>query len=141
MLSNIRFWLEEYNTDGFRFDAVTSMMYKHHGVNYGFTGNYNEYFDEQLMDTDAIVYLMVANLLAKNIYPDVILIAEDVSGFPALCRTHEDGGIGFTYRLAMALPDMWIKHLKELKDEDWDMEHIVHQLTNRRWKEKCICYT
>ena len=55
---------------------------------------------------------MVANLLAKHIYPEAILIAEDVSGFPGLCRSHEDGGVGFTHRLTMAIPDMWIKQLK-----------------------------
>lgn len=55
---------------------------------------------------------MTANLLATNIDPNAILIAEDVSGFPALCRSIKDGGIGFNFRLAMALPDMWIKLLK-----------------------------
>lgn len=34
--------------------------------------------------------------------------------------------------MAMALPDMWIKLLKEEKDEDWDMGHIWWTLTNRR---------
>ena len=37
-----------------------------------------------------------------------------MSGMPALCRPVADGGIGFDYRLAMALPDMWIKLLKEV---------------------------
>jgi 1,4-alpha-glucan branching enzyme len=120
LLSNIRFWLEEYNVDGFRFDGVTSMIYTHHGAGYGFTGNYKEYFNE-FLDHDALVYCMLANTLAKELYPEVILIAEDVSGFPALCRTIEDGGIGFNYRLTMAIPDMWIKLLKESKDEDWDI--------------------
>ncbi len=85
LLSNIRFWLEEYNADGFRFDGVTSMLYEHHGKNYGFTGNYNEYFNHML-DLDALAYLAIANMLARLIYPQVILIAEDVSGFPGLCR-------------------------------------------------------
>lgn len=110
--------MEEYKADGFRFDGVTSMLYKHRGINYGFTGtfdfnlgNYHEYFNDNL-DEDAIVYLMCANLLAKNIDPNVILVAEDVSGFPGLCRSLEDGGVGFNFRLAMAIPDMWIKLLK-----------------------------
>ena len=34
----------------------------------------------------------------------------------------------------MAIPDMWIKYLKEKKDEDWNIGHIVHTLTNRRYK-------
>lgn len=32
LLSNARWWLEEYKFDGFRFDGVTSMMYTHHGL-------------------------------------------------------------------------------------------------------------
>lgn len=86
LLSNIKFWLAEYNADGYRFDGVTSILYKHHGVGYGFTGQYHEYFNDYL-DKDAIVYLMMANLLAKSVDENVILIAEDVSGFPGLCRT------------------------------------------------------
>lgn len=87
------------------------MLYTHHGAGYGFTGNYNEYFNE-FLDLDAISYLTIACSLAKTVYPEVILIAEDVSGFPSLCRSFEDGGVGFDYRLAMAVPDMWIKLLK-----------------------------
>ena len=37
----------------------------------------------------------------------------DVSGMPTLCRPVEEGGVGFDYRLAMSIPDMWIKLLKE----------------------------
>lgn len=124
--------MAEYNADGYRFDGVTSILYKHHGIGYGFTGQYHEYFNDYL-DKDAIVYLMMANLLAKSVDENVILIAEDVSGFPGLCRTLEDGGIGFNFRLAMAIPDLWIKLLKEVKDEDWDLGNIIFQLTNRRW--------
>jgi 1,4-alpha-glucan branching enzyme len=88
LLSNIRFWIEEYSADGYRFDGVTSMLYEHHGKGYGFTGNYNEYFNSQL-DIDALAYLTIANQLAKTIYPQVILVGEDVSGFPGLCRPIE----------------------------------------------------
>ena len=36
--------MDEYMFDGFRFDAVTSILYQHHGIGIGFTGNYEEYF-------------------------------------------------------------------------------------------------
>lgn len=87
------------------------MLYTHHGAGYGFTGNYNEYFND-FLDFDAVSYLTIACMVAKKVYPEAILIAEDVSGFPSLCRPYEDGGVGFNYRLAMAVPDMWIKLLK-----------------------------
>ncbi|SGY95505.1 BQ5605_C036g11499 [Microbotryum silenes-dioicae] len=140
LLSNLRFWMEEYQFDGFRFDGVTSMMYTHHGIGTGFSGGYHEYFGENV-DTEAVVYMMLANDLIHGLYPSSITIAEDVSGMPALCRTPRDGGIGFDYRLAMAVPDMWIKLLKDGPGDDgWDMGNICFTLTNRRHGEKSICY-
>ncbi|KAG5613596.1 hypothetical protein H5410_024877 [Solanum commersonii] len=139
LLSNLRWWLEEYNFDGFRFDGITSMLYVHHGINMGFTGNYNEYFSEAT-DVDAVVYLMLANNLIHKIFPDATVIAEDVSGMPGLGRPVSEGGIGFDYRLAMAIPDKWIDYLKNKNDEDWSMKEVTSSLTNRRYTEKCIAY-
>ena len=139
LLSNLAYYIEEFQVDGFRFDAVTSMMYHHHGINTGFSGSYNEYFGYQC-DIDGISYLMLANQLVHSLLPSAITIAEDVSGMPTLCRSVNDGGIGFDYRLSMFLPDLWIKLLKEVPDESWNMGHLTHSMTNRRWKEKCVAY-
>lgn len=139
LLSNIAYFIEEYKIDGFRFDAVTSILYHHHGIGVGFSGDYREYFGPQI-DVDGEVYLMLANDLIHTLYPEAISIAEDVSGMPTLCRKVDEGGIGFDYRLSMFIPDMWIKHLKEFKDEDWNMGNIAFNLTNRRYKEKCVAY-
>lgn len=111
LLSNLAWWLDEYKVDGFRFDAITSILYTHHGINYGFSGGYKEYFGEQC-DMEGISYLMLANTLIREINPHAITIAEDVSGMPNLCRSLVDGGFGFDYRLSMYMPDMWIKLLK-----------------------------
>nr|XP_027190205.1 1,4-alpha-glucan-branching enzyme 1, chloroplastic/amyloplastic isoform X3 [Cicer arietinum] len=139
LLSNLRWWLEEFKFDGFRFDGVTSMLYHHHGVNLAFTGDYNEYFSEET-DVDAVVYLMLANCLVHNILPDATVIAEDVSGMPGLGRPVSEVGIGFDYRLAMAIPDRWIDYLKNKKDNEWSMKEISSNLTNRRYTEKCVSY-
>ncbi|XP_077578308.1 1,4-alpha-glucan-branching enzyme isoform X2 [Stigmatopora nigra] len=139
LLSNLRWWMEEYKFDGFRFDGVTSMLYHHHGIAAAFSGDYSEYFGLQV-DEDSLVYLMLANHVLHTLYPDCVTVAEDVSGMPALCRAVEEGGLGFDYRLAMAIPDKWIQILKELKDEEWDVGNIVHTLTNRRYGEKSIAY-
>ncbi|CAE6419466.1 unnamed protein product [Rhizoctonia solani] len=139
LLSNLRFWMDEYQFDGFRFDGVTSMMYLHHGIGTGFSGGYHEYFGPA-SDSEAITYLMIANDMLHQLYPNVITIAEDVSGMPLLCVPIEKGGMGFDYRLAMAVPDMWIKLLKEKSDDDWEIDHIVHTLTNRRYREKTVSY-
>lgn len=105
LLSNLAFFMEEYCFDGFRFDAVTSILYHHHGINVGFSGNYKEYFGTHV-DLDGIVYLMLANNLVHEIFSGAVTIAEDVSGMPTLGRLVEDGGIGFDYRLSMYIPDM-----------------------------------
>ncbi|ORY32704.1 glycoside hydrolase, partial [Rhizoclosmatium globosum] len=139
LLSNLRYWLVEFKFDGFRFDGVTSMLYTHHGMGTGFSGGYNEYFGPQV-DSESVTYMMLANHIMHKLHPHIVTIAEDVSGMPTLCRTVEEGGIGFDYRLAMAVPDMWIKLLKEKQDDEWDIGNIVHTLTNRRWKEPAIAY-
>ena len=140
LLSNLAWWLDEYHVDGFRFDAVTSILYHHHGIGKSFSGNINEYFGMD-NDVDGIVYLMLANTLIKKIRPHAITIAEDVSGMPTLCRAIRDGGIGFDYRLSMFLPDMWINLLKNIPDEEWSMNEITRCMTDRREAEKTVAYS
>ena len=138
LLSNCKYWLEEYHFDGFRFDGVTSMLYFDHGLGKAFT-NYGDYYDGG-QDTDAIVYLTLANKLIHELKPTAITIAEEMSGMPGLAMPFRDGGIGFDYRMAMGIPDYWIKTLKEKKDEDWHPTSIFWELTNRRADEKTISY-
>jgi len=139
LLSNLRFWMEEYQFDGFRFDGVTSMLYVHHGIGTGFSGGYHEYFGPAV-DNDSLMYLMLANELLHTTYPECITIAEDVSGMPALCLPLPLGGVGFDYRLSMAIPDMYIKLLKEKSDDEWNMGNLAFTLSNRRHGEKTIAY-
>ncbi len=138
LLSNIRYWLDEFHFDGFRFDGVTSMLYLHHGLGVNFT-DYSMYFDYNT-DDDAVVYCSLANRLIHELRPDAITIAEDMSGMPGLAAPIEDGGIGFNYRMAMGVPDCWFKLVGDIKDEDWSIGYLWHELTNRREEEKTICY-
>ncbi len=138
LLSNCKYWLEEYKFDGFRFDGVTSMLYYNHGLGQAF-GSYDDYYDGN-EDTNAIVYLTLANILTHEINPNAITIAEEMSGMPGLATKFEAGGIGFDYRMAMGIPDYWIKMIKEKKDEDWHPTSIFWELTNRRADEKTISY-
>lgn len=139
LLSNLRWYLEEYQFDGFRFDGVTSMLYHSRGIGEGFTGNYEEYYGLNV-DTEALIYLMLANKIIHDLSSNAITIAEDVSGMPAACRPVDEGGLGFDYRLGMAIPDKWIELLKDVRDEKWDIGNIVHTLTNRRWMEGTVAY-
>ncbi|MCL1859534.1 MAG: alpha-amylase family glycosyl hydrolase [Oscillospiraceae bacterium] len=138
LLSNLKFWLEEYKFDGFRFDGVTSMLYHDHGLGESFD-NYKKYFSPNT-DTQSVTYLQLASELCKEVKPDCILIAEDMSGMPGMCLPIKDGGIGFDYRLGMGTPDFWIKNLKTKKDEEWNMGQMFWELTQRRPKEKVIGY-
>ena len=138
LLSNLKFWMTEYHFDGFRFDGVTSMLYHDHGLGTSFDCN-EKYFS---MNThiEAITYLQLANDLVRQVNPKAIMIAEDMSAMPGMCLPVSAGGVGFDYRLAMGEPDMWIRLLKEQKDEDWDLNNIYYELVVRRPGEKVIGY-
>lgn len=138
LLSNCKFWMEEYHLDGFRFDGVTSMLYLDHGLGRAFT-SYKDYFSENT-DIDAITYLTLANMLIHEINPNAITIAEDMSGMPGLAAPVEEGGVGFNFRMSMGIPDHWIKWIKERPDERWDMGEIWYTLTNKRADEQTISY-
>ena len=138
LLSNIKYWMDVFHFDGFRFDGVTSMLYHDHGLGSAFT-DYSMYFSLNT-DTEAITYLQLANELIHEVNPKAISIAEDMSGMPGMCLPIKEGGIGFDYRLSMGVPDLWIKTLKETPDEYWDMYKLWYELTNRRPKEKNIGY-
>ena len=139
LLSNCRFWLDEYLFDGFRFDGITSMLYHHHGLGKPFT-SYDDYFDDSV-DEDALTYLALANRIIHDIRSDAVIIAEDISGMPGLAEGFSEGGFGFDYRFAMGVPDYWIRLVKEIPDEDWQMGRLWYELTNRRSNEKTISYT
>lgn len=138
LLSNCKFWLDVYDFDGFRFDGVTSMIYRSHGLGEDFCG-YDSYYNLN-EDGDAVCYLTLANLLIHEVKKHAITIAEEMSGMPGLAAPVKHGGMGFDYRLAMGIPDFWIKYIKEVKDEDWKAGHILYEMTNRRSDEKTISY-
>ena len=137
LLSNIKYWLEEFHFDGFRFDGVTSMIYKNHGRGENF-GNYSKYFSMNT-DIEALNYLQLANELIREVKKNAITIAEDMSAMPGMCLPIKDGGIGFDYRLSMGMPDFWEKAL-EKRDEDWDMGKMWYELSTSRPSEARISY-
>jgi len=138
LLSNLKFWMTEYHFDGFRFDGVTSMLYHDHGLGTDFNTN-DKYFSYNT-HVEAITYLQLANELIRQVNPNAITIAEDMSGMPGMCLLIEDGGIGFNYRLGMGLPDMWVKTVKERKDEFWDIFGMWCSMCMRRPGEDTVAY-
>ena len=129
LLSNIKYWIDEFHMDGFRYDGVTSMLYFHHGDHVTFD-HYDKYFNE--VDWDVLTYFQLANNLIKEIKPGSMVIAEDMSGMPGLCRPVKEGGLGFDFRLAMGIPDYWIKLLKHKRDEEWNIHDMADSL------KKCL---
>lgn len=137
LLSNCRYWMDAFHIDGFRFDGVTSMLYTHHGIGKSFD-TYDAYFED--VDKDALAYLTLANKLIHDLKPNAITVAEDMSGMPGIAAPVKDGGVGFDYRLSMGVPDLWIKYIKDLKDEQWKMSQLFHELTQHRPEEHTISY-
>ncbi len=138
LLSNCRYWMEEFRFDGFRFDGVTSMIYYDHGLEKNFT-DYDEYFNGQ-QDEDALTYLFLANKMIHQIRPGAITIAEEMSGYPGTAASVGTMGLGFDFRMSMGVPDYWIKLIKEVPDEKWDMGGLFRELTQHRAEEKTISY-
>ena len=138
LLSNLKYWMEIFHFDGFRFDGVTSMLYHDHGLGSAFS-NYSMYFSMNT-DVEAVTYLQLANELIHQVNSKALTVAEDMSGMPGMCLPIADGGIGFDYRLSMGMPDLWIKMLKEYGDEEWDMYKLWYELIGRRPQEKNIGY-
>ena len=138
LLSNCRYWLDEFHFDGFRFDGVTSMLYLHHGLGVDFV-NYAQYFDDTV-DEDAYTYLALANKVVHAVRPDALTIAEDVSGMPGLGATAAEGGAGFDMRMAMGITEAWGKLMRDIPDPDWHLPWLWHELVNRRADEQTISY-
>ncbi len=137
LLSNIKYWLDEFHFDGFRFDGVTSMIYHHHG--YTEFDCREKFFDDSI-NRDALTYLTLANRLVHELHPGAVTIAEDVSGMPGMCIAEEDGGVGFDYRLGMAVPDFWIRLLKDTPDEEWDIHEMWRMMTDRLPQVRTVAY-
>lgn len=138
LLSNLKYWLDEYRFDGYRFDGVTSMLYFDHGLGKAFNG-YDDYFSPNL-DYEAVTYFKLANKLIHQVKPEALSIAEDMSGLPGLAASLGDGGLGFDYRMSMGVPDYWIKMIKEKGDEAWEVGDIFYQMTAHRNDEKVVSY-
>lgn len=138
LLSNCKYWLEEFHFDGFRFDGITSMIYWDHGLGRDFT-EYKFYYDGD-QDENAITYLTMANKLVHEVNPQAVTIAEDMSGMPGLAMPEEEGGMGFDFRMSMGVPDYWIKLVQDKKDEEWHVGDMFYELTNKRAEEHTISY-
>lgn len=140
LLSNLRYYIEVFHFDGFRFDGVGSMIYNNQGVDTKFD-NMDVYFNENIVDSDAVTYLYLANYVVHKYDMFAITTAEDVSGMIGIARSIDDGGFGFDFRLNMGGADLWVKTLELPSYESWDLHDIAYRLNERPPHEKTIGYT
>ncbi|KAK9673873.1 hypothetical protein RND81_12G195300 [Saponaria officinalis] len=139
LLSNLRWWIEEYHIDGFQFHSLPSMMYTHNGFA-TFTGDFEEYCN-QYVDRDALLYLILANDILHFLHPNIITIAEDATLYPGLCEPSSQGGLGFDYYVNLAAPEMWLSFLENVPDNEWSMSKIVTTLMgNKIYTNKMLLY-
>jgi 1,4-alpha-glucan branching enzyme len=139
LLSNCRYWLEEFNLDGFRFDAVGNMIYVDHGFGDDFNDVGRCFYNaagRPRTDEAGVLYLSLANALIKEIYPDSVTIAEEFSGMPGMTTPPTEGGIGFDYRFAMGIPDFWGKFIKEGRT----VGALWYEMINFRSYERSVSY-
>ncbi|KAL7583525.1 1,4-alpha-glucan-branching enzyme 3, chloroplastic/amyloplastic [Lactuca sativa] len=126
LLSNLNWWVVEYNVDGFNFHSLASMMYTHNGFA-SFTGDMEEFYN-QYVDRDAILYLILANEILHTLHPKIITIAEDATLYPGLCEPTSQGGLGFDYFVNPRASEMWLSFLENVQDSNWSMSKIVNTL-------------
>ncbi|XP_058788144.1 1,4-alpha-glucan-branching enzyme 3, chloroplastic/amyloplastic [Vicia villosa] len=130
LLSNLNWWIEEYQIDGFQFHSLSSMIYTHNGFA-SFTGDLEEY-SNQYVDKDALLYLIMANEILHVLHPNIITIAEDATYYPGLCEPTSQGGLGFDYYVNLSAPEMWSTFLETVPDHEWSMTKIVNTLVSKK---------
>ena len=136
LLSNLKYWMEEYHFDGFRFDGVTSMLYENHGMSA--FDRPDAYFSMNT-NVDARIFLMLANELIHGFNDKAMTIAEEDSGFPGMCLPLEYGGVGFDYRQDEGVQALWAALIRDQRQQDWDMSRLWATLTAGRPGEMRLC--
>ncbi len=139
LLSNCRWWMEEFHVDGFRFDAVGNMIYRDHGFGDDFSHVGRCFYTadgSNRVDEDGVLYLELANTLIHELKPQSLTVAEEFSGMPGMTSPTRDAGLGFDYRFAMGIPDFWGKFIKEGRP----IGTLWHEMTNHRRYERTISY-
>ncbi|MDD9148678.1 MULTISPECIES: 1,4-alpha-glucan branching protein GlgB [unclassified Sporolactobacillus] len=121
LISNARFWMDVYHVEGFRIDAVSSMIYLNHNHDLPFELKNKNGGDENL---EAIAFLKKLNTAVFDKFPKALMIAEEATDFPLVSSPVEDGGLGFNYKWNMG----WVHDILNYMKFDPAERHSHHRL-------------
>ncbi|GAA4215341.1 1,4-alpha-glucan branching enzyme [Sagittula marina] len=110
LIANAKFWLEEYNLDGLRVDAVASMLYRDYSRK---DGEWVPNKDGGRENLEAIDFLRRMNEQAYAAQDGIMTVAEESTAFPGVCARTDAGGLGFGYKWNMGWMNDTLRYMAE----------------------------
>ncbi|MGE8206491.1 1,4-alpha-glucan branching protein GlgB [Heyndrickxia sp. NPDC080065] len=122
LFSNVMFWMDIYHVDGFRIDAVSSLIYLNHDHSMPVTLKNIDGGEENL---EAIQFLKDLNVHIFNKYPGVLMMAEEATAWPLVSKPTTWGGLGFNYKWNMGWVNDVLRYMQLNLDERPNNHHLL----------------
>lgn len=122
LISNAMFWLNVFHIDGFRIDAVSSMIYLNHD-NAGSIPLKNHLGGEESLE--AIAFIKKLNEVVFEQYPGILMMAEEATDYPLVSAPTYVGGLGFNYKWNMGWTNDVLRYMKMDISARPDHHHLL----------------